>query len=114
MAQCSSQLSSAEISKVTDIISADNRFRFCAEYLGINRNTYRTIESDKRFIHHDTLFCCIELWMNKKGEGLDAREDLIELLTRIQKDKGWFSKQEMAFLFDGEAVRLSVKRRYLS
>ncbi len=58
-------LAEADISQVTDIVSADNRLRFCTEYLGIDRNEYKTIESDAKFFHHDTLFECIRRWRNK-------------------------------------------------
>ncbi len=107
----SSQLSTAQISKVTDIISANNRQRFSAEYLRINPNQYKTIEYDEKFKHHDILFKCINVWKNKiEGEGLDGRQKLIELLTKVQQEKGWFSKQDLAFLFDGETVKITPIR----
>ncbi len=114
MASCSSQLSTAEISKVTDIVSADNSFRFCVEYLGTGHNQYKTIEHDTKHIHHDTLFECIERWKNKtEGEGLDAREELIQLLTKVQEERCWFSRQDMAFLSDGETTKISQQRMFL-
>ncbi len=113
MATCSSKLSAAQMSKVTDIVSAENCFRFCSEYLGIDRNTFKTIEYNAKSIHHDTLFQCIELWKNRmEGEGLDSRQELIELLIKVQRERHWFSKQDMAFLFDGETVTISQKRKY--
>ncbi len=112
MAQCSSQLSAAEISKVTDIISADNSFRFCIEYLEIERNQYKTIEYDNKFKHHDILFECIEIWRNKtEGEGLNVRRELTELLTKVQQERLWFTKQDMAFLSDGRTLGISTKRK---
>ncbi len=112
MATCSSQLSAAQMSKVTDIVSAENCFRFCSEYLGIDRNTFKTIEYNAKFIHHDTLFQCIEIWKNKmEGEGLDSRQELIDLLTKVKEERHWFSKQDIAFLCDGEIVTISPKRK---
>ncbi len=111
MSEHSNQLSATQISKVTDMISADHSLRFCTEYLRIDRNQYKTIEYDANFNHHDTLFQCIEMWKNKMERGLDAREHLIELLMKIQKEKGWFSRQDMAFLFDGESVKMSQTRK---
>ena len=111
MSQCSSQLSSDQLSKVTDIVSADNSFRFCVEYLGIDRNQYKTTEYNAKFIHHDILFQCLELWkIRTEGEGLDARQELIELLTKVQEERRWFSKGDMAFLSEGKSMRKSTKR----
>ncbi len=102
MASNADQLTDADISQVTDIVSADNRFRFCTEYLRTDRNEYKTIESDSQFIHHDTLFECIRRWKNKtEAEGSDVKDELINILCGIQKEKGWFSQQDMAFLRDG-------------
>ena len=112
MAQRNSQLSDAQISKVTDIISGDHGFRFCVEYLRIDRNKYKTIEYDAKFIHHDILFECIKLWKNKtEGEGLNAKQEVIKLLTKVQEEQGWFSKLDMIFLFDGEPVTISTERK---
>ncbi len=112
MAQCGSHLSAGQISRVTDIVPADVRFRFCVEYLGIDRNQYRIIENASNFMHHDTLYQCIELWKNKmEGEGLDARQELITLLTMVWKDRGWFSIQDMAFLYDRKSWDSSAKRK---
>ncbi len=112
MAECSSsQLSTAQISRVTDIISANNRQRFCVEYLRIDPNQYKTTEYDEKFKHHDILFQCINVWKNKtEGEGLDARQRLIEVLTKVQEEKGWFSKQDLAFLCDGETLKITSIR----
>ena len=93
MASCSSHLSDANISQVTDIISADNRFRFSVEYLGTDRNEYRTIQADSQFIHHDTLFECVRRWKNKtEAEGNNAKDELVQILTAIRKERGWFSQ----------------------
>ncbi len=113
MASCSSQLTTAEISKVTDIISADNSFRFCVEYLGINRNEFKTIEYNTKFIHHDTLFECIQKWKNSvEGDGLDARQELINILSKVQEEQRWFSKQDMAILFDEKTGKISRRSRF--
>ena len=113
MAQCSRQLSAAQISKVTDIISADNSFRFCVEYLGIDRNQYKTREHDAKFKHHDILFECITLWRHKtERKGLDTTEQLFKLLTTVQEERSWFSKQDLASIFDGEIVTSLPSRKY--
>ncbi len=113
MAKCRNQLSAAQMSKVTDIVSAENCLQFCSEYLGIDRNTYKTVEYNAKFIHHDTLFHCIELWMNKvEGQGLDTRQEMKELLLKVQEERHWFSKQDMAFLFDGDNVTISPKCKW--
>ncbi len=112
MAQCSSQLSADKISKVTDIVSAQNSFRFCAEYLEIGPKKFKTIEYDAKHNHHDTLFQCIELWKNKtEVEGLDARQELTELLNKVQEERRWFSKQDMAFMFEGGKLHISDRRK---
>ncbi len=109
MAKCSGQ----QISKVTDIISADNSFRFCVEYLGIDRNQYKTIEHDAKFKHHDILFECITRWRHKtEGEGLDTLQELHKLLTTVQEERLWFSKQDLASIFDGENVTILPLRKY--
>ncbi len=115
MAQCSSQLSADKISKVTDIVSAQNSFRFCVEYLGIGPNEFRTIKYDAAHKHHDTLFQCIELWKNKtEVEGMDARQELIELLNKVQEERQWFSKQDMSFMFEGGKLYISDRRKSLA
>ncbi len=96
MASQDDSLLDGDISQVTDIISADNRLRFCTEYLGTDRNEYKTIESDAKFIHHDTLFECIRRWKNKtEAEGNHARNELIKILSSIQKERGWFSLKDI-------------------
>ncbi len=66
-------LEDRDISQVTEIVSAKNRFRFSIEYLGIGPNEYHTIESEAQFIHHDTLFECIRRWKNRtEAEGNNA------------------------------------------
>ena len=112
MAQSSNQLSAAQMSKMTDMVSARNSFRFCVEYLEIDPKQYETIQSDAKFIHHDTLFQCIDLWRNKvEGEGLNASQELVELMTMVQEERLWFSKQDLAVLFDGDTVIMSSKRK---
>ncbi len=91
----------AEISQVTDIISANNRKRFAVEYLGIGHNEYHTIESEAQFVHHDTVFECIRRWKNRtETEGKHPKDELIRMLTEIRKEHGWFSGHDMAFLTD--------------
>ncbi len=113
MASCSSQLTTAEISKVTNLVSADNSFRFCVEYLGIDRNEFKTTEYNTKFIHHDTLFECIQKWKNSvEGDGLDARQELINILSKVQEEQRWFSKQDMAVLFDEKTGKISQPSRF--
>ncbi len=105
MAFSSDLLLDTDISKVTDIISADNRLRFSAEYLGIERNEYKTLEADAKFIHHDTLFECIRRWKNKsEAAGNNAKEELVQILSTIQRERGWLSQKDMAFLNGGETI----------
>ncbi len=81
----------AQLSKVTDIISADNGLRFCTEYLGIDRNEKIT-QNNSKYNHHDTIYTCLEQWKNRtEAEGRDARIELHSILTKIQKTYGWFS-----------------------
>ncbi len=114
MASNADQLTGADISQVTDIVSADNRLRFCTEYLGTDRNEYKTIEFEAQFIHHDTLFECIRRWKNKtEAEGKNAKDELIRILCGIQKEKGWFSRQDMAFLHDVAVISDKSKQDIL-
>ncbi len=107
MASTGNQLLDADISKVTDIVSADNRLRFSVEYLGIDRNEYKTIEADAKFIHHDTLFECIRRWKNRtEAAGNNARDELIRILTQIRKEHGWFPFDLMAFLTDITGMKI--------
>ncbi len=70
-------LSVSHISRVTDIISAANRQRFCLEYLRIGLNEYETIDADSQFNHYKTLFKCLEQWKNKtEANGKNARNEL--------------------------------------
>ncbi len=109
MASCSSTLEDRDISRVTDIISAANRFRFSVEYLGIDKNEYKTIQCDPKFYgnHHDTLFECITRWKNKtEAEGHNAKEELIRILTEIRLEHGWFSHDNMAFPSDVTGITI--------
>ncbi len=107
MASSGGQLSGAYISRTTDIVSAENRMRFAVEYLGIERNEYKTIESDAKFIHHDTLFECISRWENRtEAEGNNARDKLIRILTKIREEHGWFSCDKMTFLTDVTGMKI--------
>ena len=102
MASNIDDLSGADISKVTDIISAQNSLRFCVEYLGIDGNEYRTIEYDSKHNHHDTLYECIKRWKNKtEAEGKHPKDELIQILTRTRLEHGWFPYNAMEFLTEG-------------
>ncbi len=107
MASSISTLENREISQITEIISAKNRFRFSIEYLGIKPNEYNTIESEANFIHHDTLFECIRRWKNRtEAEGNSAKDELIKILTQIRKEHGWFPYNDMAFLTDVMGMKI--------
>ncbi len=112
MASCSSQLSDRDISRVTDIISADNRLRFSVEYMGIERNEYKTIEFEEKFIHHDTLFECIRRWKNRtEDEGNNAKDELIRILTEIRVERGWFPGDAMQFLTNITGIMISKESK---
>ncbi len=114
MASSTSTLENREISQVTEIVSAHNRFRFSIEYLGINPNEYRTIESEAQFIHHDTLFECITRWKNRtEAEGNNAKDELIKILTQIRKEHGWFPYNDMAFLSDVMGIKIQESSKGL-
>ncbi len=114
MASSSSTLSESEISKVTDIISADNRLRFSVEYLGINGNEYKTIEADAKFMHHDTLYECLRRWKNRtEAAGKTPKDELVRILTEIRQERGWFPFDVMAFLTDVTGLELSPSSEYL-
>ncbi len=82
----------ANLSKVTDIISADNGLRFCTEYLGIDGNEFNIIQYNSKYNHHDTIYACLEQWKNRiEALGRDARNELYSILTKIQQTHGWFS-----------------------
>ncbi len=108
MASCSSTLKEDEISQVTDIVSAKNRFRFAIEYLEIDPNEYHTIESEAQFIHHDTVHECIRRWRNRtEAEGINPKDELIRILTEIRQTHGWFPFDDMAFLTDVTGIQLA-------
>ncbi len=115
MASCSSTLPDRDISQVTDIISAKNRYRFSVDYLGIDRNEYNTIEAEAGFIHHDALFECIARWKNKtEAEGKDAKQELIRILMNISKQHGWISTEDMIFLTNVIKINPHSKSIYFS
>ncbi len=115
MASCSSKLEDREISQVTEIVSADNRLRFTVEYLGIDRNEYKTIEADAKFNHHDVLFECIRRWKNRtEAEGNNAKDELIRILTQIRKERGWFPGDDMAFLTDVKGMQITEASKQIS
>ncbi len=113
MASNAAELLDADISKVTDIVSAENRLRFSIEYLGIDRNEYKTIEADAKFKHHDTLYECIRRWKNRtEAEGNNAKDQLIRILNQIRKEHGWFPFDIMAFLTDVTGMEISPESKY--
>ncbi len=96
-----------EISRVTDIINADNRLRFSVEYLGIDGNEYRIIESDAKHNHHDTLHECIRRWKNRtEAEGVNPKDKLIGILTEIRQTHGWFPGSDISFLTDVSGIHI--------
>ncbi len=115
MALCSSKLENKDISQVTKIVSAPNRFRFAVGYLEINPNEYKTIESEAQFIHHDTVFECIRRWKNNtEAEGKNAKDELIKILTQIREEHGWFPHNDMAFLTDVTGITIPESSKGLS
>ena len=97
-----------EISRVTDVISAKNRFRFAIEYLEINPNEYHTIESEAQFNHHDTLHECIRRWRNRtEAQGVNTKDELIRILNAIRQTHGWFPFDAMSFLTDVTGMEIS-------
>ena len=112
MASNIDDLSGADISKVTDLISAQNSLRFCVEFLGIDGNEYRTIEYDSKFNHHDTLYECIKRWKNKtEVERKHPRDELIRILTQIRLEHGWFPFNAMVFLSDVTGMEIPALRK---
>ncbi len=107
MASNDDTLSGADISQVTDIISAKNRLRFCVEYLEIDRNEYDTIQDEAKSIHHDTLYECITRWKIRTGaQGKHPKDELIKILNQIRREHGWFPFNAMAFLTDVTGRRI--------
>ncbi len=93
-------LSGAKLSKVTDIIPANNALRFCTEYLGMKGNEYSIIKRDKDN-HHDTIYACLEQWTNKtEGACLDVSSELYGILKTIQETHGWFSVNDIESVFE--------------
>ncbi len=110
-----SKMMYSQLFKVTDIISAQNSFRFCIEYLNIHPSEYRNIEHDNQFKHHETLFQCLETWVKRvEKDNQDPRNELTELMTRVQEEKSWFLRQDMAFLLNVNKEVLSDRKFFLS
>ncbi len=113
MASNAAELLDADISKVTDIVSAENRLRFSIEYLGIDRNEYKTIEADAQFKHHDILFECITRWKNRtEAEGNHAKDQLIRILNETRIQHGWFPGNAMTFLTDVMGMQIPQDSEY--
>ncbi len=113
MASNANVLLDSEISKVTDIVSANNRLRFAVEFLGIDGNEYRTVEADAKFIHHDTLYECIKRWRNRtEAEGNNSKDVLIRILTQIRTQHGWFPGNAMTFLTDVSGLQIPQDSEY--
>ncbi len=103
-----------EISRVTDIIFADNRLRFSVEYLGIDGNEYKKIESDSKYNHHDTLHECIRRWRNRtEVQGVNTKDELIRILNEIRQIHGWFSFNAMSFLTDVSGIYIPASSKEL-
>ena len=103
-----------EISRVTDLINADNRFRFSVEYLGIDGNEYRIIESDSKYNHHDTLHECIRRWKNRtEAEGVNPKDKLIRILNEIRQTHGWFPGSDISFLTNVSGIHIPAKSKGL-
>ncbi len=93
------QLSDAEISQVTDIIPGEERFRFAVGHLTLKPTEYSIIYSDAQGNHHDTVFGCITRWKIRiENEGKNAKVELSRILTKISKERGWFTERDIAFI----------------
>ncbi len=107
-------LQNKDISKVTEIVSADNRFKFSVTWLGIKPNEYKKIEAEAQFNHHDTLFECIRQWKNKtEAEGINAKDELIRILLQIRKGHGWFSDGDVEFLTEVTGMKIPESSKEL-
>ncbi len=107
MASNNDKLTGADISQITDIVSAKNRQRFCVEYLGLDRNEYETIQDEAKFIHHDTLHECITRWkIREESQGKHPKDELVRILTQIRKEHGWFTGHDMTFLTDVTGMKI--------
>ena len=102
----------ANLSKVTDIISARNSLRFCTEYLGIDGNEFNIIQHDSKYNHHDTIYTCLEQWKNRtEEEGRDARNELYSILTNIQQTRGWFSQDDINSVLEDQPGMVLQERK---
>ncbi len=91
------------LSKITDIIRAENARRFCTEFLKLGCTKYSIHQRNAHDNHHDTICNCLEEWRNKtEGEGKNARNEMSALLKSIQKQQGWFTGHEIASVFEEE------------
>ena len=98
-------LSTAQLSKITDLISAPNALRFCTEYLDIDSSQYSIIGANVNHNHHDTMYGCLEHWKNQtEGEGRDAYRELYTILKAVQQTRGWFSMQALNSVFEDHSA----------
>ncbi len=100
------KLTDAHLFQVTSVIPPDFAQKFAVEYLGIDWNEYKIIEHDKNWSHQETLFEVLDRWRTRiDSEGKDGRGQLYQILKTIQETKGWFSRQDIAFLSDGDDLQ---------
>ena len=79
------------------------------EFLGIDGNEYKIIQHDKNHSHQETLFEVLDRWRARMNtEGKDGRGQLYQILKTIQETKGWFSRQDIAFLSDCDDLQHDV------
>ncbi len=101
-------LSDAEISQTANIIPPEYARKFAVEHLGTDGNEYKIIQSDKGFLHHDTLFEVLDRWRAKCSiEEKDAKKQLSNILKSIKQTKGWFSLSDISFLLNDDKGDIS-------
>ncbi len=97
-------LTMVHLSKVTDLISAPNARRFCTEYLGIDSSKHSILSANANYVHHDTMCACLEDWKNRmEGDEKDPYSEMYTILKNVQQTKGWFSWQDLNFVFEDDA-----------
>ncbi len=95
------RLLDAHLFQVTGVIPPEFARKFAVEYLDTDGNEYKIIKDDKNHSHRETLFEVLDRWRTKiSAEDKDGRQELYQILKSIQETKGWFSRQDIAFLTD--------------
>ncbi len=108
----SERLSTAQLSKVSDIIPAQHSLRFCTEYLGIDRNEYSIFEHDNKSNHYNTISACVEVWRNRtEAERKDVLVELHSILDEIRQTHGWFPSDDIATVFAEKPRQITVDRK---